>query len=78
MKTKNRSLADREELADIVKMLRYTASIKRTFICIDVLDKFMGKYPVKILNSLNQVLQNSPDTQVLLAGRLHLEAEAGK
>ena len=40
------------QLADIVKMLQYTASIKRIFICIDALDECMAKYRAKILDSL--------------------------
>ena len=66
------------QLPDIVKMLQYTASIKRTFICIDALDECMAKYRAKILDSLNQVLQSSPGTRVFVTGRLHIEAEAGK
>ena len=66
------------QLADIVKMLQYTTSIKRTFICIDALDECMAKYRAKILNSLNQILQSSPGTRVFVTGRLHIEAEAGK
>ena len=66
------------QLADIVKMLQYTASIKRTFICIDALDECMAKYRVKILDSLDQVLQSAPGTRMFLTGRPHIEAEVGK
>ena len=66
------------QLADIVKMLQYTASVKRTFICIDALDECMAKYRAKILDSLNQVLQSSPGTRMFLTGRPHIEAEVGK
>ena len=66
------------QLADIVKMLQNTVSIKRTFICIDALDECVAKYRVKILDSLNQVLQSSPGTRMFVTGILHIEAEAGK
>ena len=66
------------QLPDIVKMLQNTTSIKRTFICIDALDECVAKYRAKILDSLSQVLQSSPGTRVLVTGRLHIEAEAGK
>ena len=66
------------QLPDIVKMLQYSTSIKRTFICIDALDECVAKYRAKILDSLNQVLQSSPGTRVFVTGRLHIEAEAGK
>ena len=66
------------QLADIVKMLQNTTSIKPTFICIDALDECMTGYRVKILDSLNQVIQSSPGTRMFVTGRLHIEAEAGK
>jgi len=34
------------QLADIVKMLRNTASMKRTFICVDALDECVAGYRV--------------------------------
>ena len=66
------------QLAHIVKMLRNTVSAKRTFICIDALDECMAGYRVKILDSLNQVLQSSPGTRMFVTGRPHIEAEVGK
>ena len=65
-------------LTDIVKMLENTTSTMRTFICIDALDECMADYRVKILDSLNQVLQGSPGTRMLVTGRSHIEAEVGK
>ena len=66
------------QLAHIVKMLRNTVSAKRTFICIDALDECVAGYRVKILDSLNQVLQSSPSTRMFVTGRPHIEAEVGK
>ena len=66
------------QLVDIVKMLQNTTSIKPSFICIDALDECVAGYRVKILDSLNQVLQRSPGTRIFVTGRLHIEAEAGK
>ena len=66
------------QLADIVKMLQNTVSVKRTFICIDALDECMAKYRVKILASLDQILRSSPGTRMLVTGRPHIEAEVGK
>ena len=68
----------RPQVADIVKMLQNTASMKRTFICIDALDECVAGYRVKILDSLNQVLQRSPGTRVFVTGRPHIEAEVGR
>ena len=44
-------------LADTVKMLQTTSSEKRTFICIDALDECAAEYRVKLLVSLNQILE---------------------
>jgi len=66
------------QLANIVRMLQNTASRKRTFICIDALDECVAGYRVKILDSLNQVLQSSPGTRLFVTGRPHIEAEVGK
>ena len=66
------------QLADIVKMLQATASRKPTFICIDAIDECVAGYRAKILGSLNQILQNSPNTRIFITGRPHIEAEVGK
>ena len=64
------------QLADIVKMLQTTTSRKPTFICIDALDECVAGHRVKLLDSLNQILQRSPGTRIL--GRPHIKAEVGK
>ena len=66
------------QLADIVKMLQNITSERRTFICIDALDECVAKYRVKLLDSLNQILQRSPGTRMFVTGRLHIEAEVRK
>ena len=68
----------RPQLADIVKMLQTTTSRKPTFICIDALDECAAGYRVKLLGSLNEVLQKSPGTRVFVTGRPHIQAEVGK
>ena len=66
------------QLTDIVKMLQTTTSKKPTFICIDALDECGAGYRVKILGSLNEVLQRSPGTRVFVTGRPHIQAEVRK
>jgi len=66
------------QLADIVKMLQTTTSRKPTFICIDALDECAARYRIKLLGSLNEVLQKSPGTRVFVTGRPHIRAEARK
>jgi len=65
-------------LSDIVKMLQDTASMKRTFICIDALDECVGRYRVEILDSLHQIQRVSPGTRMFITGRPHVEAEVGR
>ena len=65
------------QLASIVRMLQNTASIKRTFMFIDGLDECAARDRVKILDSLNQIIQSSPGTRMFLTGRSHIEAEVG-
>ena len=65
-------------LSDIVKMLQTTASKERTFICIDALDECVPEYRVKLLDSLNKILQNSPGTRIFVTGRPHIRPEIGK
>jgi len=66
------------EISDIVKMLQTTSSEKPTFICIDALDECLAEHQVKLLNSLNQILQKSPRTPIFLTGRPHIQDEIKK
>jgi len=65
-------------LSDIVKMLQATSSKKRTFICIDALDECVAGYRVKVLDSLNQILEKSPGTRIFVTGRPHIRPEIGR
>ena len=66
------------QLADIIKMVQTTASRKPTFICIDALDECVAEYQVKILDSVNQILQKPSGARVFLTGRPHIKAEVAK
>ena len=63
---------------DIVKMLQTTSSKKRTFICIDALDECMPGHRVKLLDSLNQILQKAPGTRIFLTGGSNIPPEIGR
>ena len=65
-------------LSDIVNMLQITSSEKRTFICIDALDECVEEYRIKLLNSLNKILQKSPGTRIFVTGRPHIQVEIGR
>jgi len=66
------------QLADIVKMLQTTTSRKPTFICIDALDECVAGHRVRLLDSLNKILQRSPGTRIFVTGRPHIKVEVGK
>ena len=63
------------KLSDIVEMAQTTSSKKRTFICIDALDECAAGDRVKILDSLNQILEKSPGTRIFVTGRPHIRSE---
>ena len=63
------------QLSHIVKTLQTTSSKKPTFICIDALDECASEFRVKILDSLNRILEKSPDTRIFVTGRAHILPE---
>jgi len=65
-------------LTDIVKMLQAITSSLRTFVCIDALDECAAAHRVKLLNSLQQILETSPHTRIFIIGRPHVREEVEK
>jgi len=65
-------------LGEIVEMLQDISSSRPTFICIDAMDECMVEYGVELLDSLKQVLRNSPSIRIFLAGRLQIRDEVEK
>ena len=66
------------ELAEIVEFLQDISSSRPTFICIDALDECPPGHLVKLLDSLNQILQTSPGARLFLTGRPHIRGEVEK
>ena len=66
------------QLADIVKMFQIISSRKLIFVCMDALDECMPGNRVKLLDSLNKILQNSPGTRVFVTGRPQVRPDMGK
>ena len=62
-------------LLDIVKMLQIITSSLRTFVCIDALDECTVPHRVKLLNSLQKIVEKSPRTRIFIIGRPHVRAE---
>ena len=65
-------------LPDIVTMLQAITSSLRTFVCIDAWDECAAAHRVKLLNSLQQILEKSPRTRIFIIGRPHVRAEIEK
>ena len=65
----------RLQLSDVVKMLQLITPSQHTIMCIDALDECAGVQRVKILDSLNQILANSPGTRIFVTGRPHIRNE---
>ena len=62
-------------LSEILELLQDISSSRRTFICIDALDECRARHRVKLLDSLDQILQKSPGARIFLTGRPHIRTE---
>ena len=59
-------------LADLMGMLRTTiAPLPRVFICIDALDECLPSCLPELLQSLRDIVRESPSTRIFLTGRPH-------
>ena len=60
-------------LGDLMKMLRIAiALLPRVFICLDALDECLPKYLPELLESLRDIVRESPRTRIFLTGRPHV------
>ena len=61
-------------LADLVEMLMTAlASLPQVFICIDAPDECLPKHLPELLESLRDIILESPRTRIFLTGRPHVE-----
>ena len=61
-------------LADLMGMLRAAiALLPRVFICLDALDECLPKHLPDLLESLGDIVQESPRTRIFLTGRPHVQ-----
>ena len=65
----------RPQLVNIVKMLRLITSSRRTFLCFDALDECPGVERFKLLHSMKEILEQSPETRIFVTARPHIRAE---
>ena len=66
------------QISTILKMIQAASTKKRAIICIDALDECATEHLVKVLDSLNQILQQSPSTRIFVTGRPHIRLELGR
>jgi len=60
-------------LGDLMRMLRMAvAKLPQVFICIDELDECIPKDLPKLLESLREIVRESPTTKIFLTGRPHV------
>ena len=60
-------------LADLMRMLRTAiASLPQVFVCIDALDECLPKNLPEFLESLRDIVRESPTTRIFLTGRPHV------
>ena len=63
----------RPALADLMRMLRVAiAKLPQVFICIDALDECLPKDLPQLLESLRDIVRESPETRIFLTGRPHV------
>jgi len=56
-----------------LRLLRITiASLPQVFICIDALDEYLPEGLLELLESLRNVVRESPNTRIFLTGRPHV------
>jgi len=61
-------------LADLARMLRImVASLPRVFVCIDALDEFLSRDIPELLESLRDIVRESPRMRIFLTGRSHVK-----
>jgi len=65
-------------LSEIVELLQDISSSRRTFICIDALEKCQERYRIGLLDSLYQILRGSPGARIFVTGRPSVRAEVEK
>ena len=64
-------------LADLMGMLKISiASLPRIYICLDALDECLPKYIPELLESLRDIVRESPTTRIFLTGRPHVTEDA--
>ena len=71
--SKKRHGSGASRLPELMGLLRITiASLPQVFICIDALDEYLPEGLPELLESLRDVVRESPNTRIFLTGRPHV------
>ena len=68
----------RLSLEEIIEFLQDITTAQPTFICLDALDEYLQGYRMKLLDSLNHIIQKAPSVRIFLTGRPHIRGEIDK
>jgi len=63
---------------EIVKLLQTATSLQPTFICVDALDECVERHRPEVLDSLQQVIERSPNARIFLTRRRHIQGEVDR
>ena len=66
------------QVPGILKMFQAITGTKGIFMCIDALDECVLEHRMVILESLRQILQESPNTRLFMTGRPQVRSEVEK
>jgi len=66
------------QVLGIMKMFQAITTTRRTFICVDALDECVPEHRAVILESLRQILRESPNTRLFMTGRPQVRSEVEK
>ena len=62
-------------VSGILKMFQMIAATRRISICVDALDECVPEHRIVVLESLGQMLQESPSTRLFMTGRPHVRSD---
>ena len=54
------------------------SSLERVYICVDALDELQPQHRSEFLRTLQQIIQEAPDTRLFVTGRPHTRRELDK
>ena len=63
------------QVSGILKLFQVIATTRRISICVEALEECLPEHRMVFLESLNQILQGSPNTRLFMTGRPHVRSE---